>query len=444
MRFSDLLATSFSSLRQRPFRTLMTVLGVVIGTTSVVVMVSLGIGMSQSYLDSIAANTSLREVQIYNVPVDAVERGLPTALNDDFVALMKDYPGVEKAWPIYSIEALGRVGAFSQYFQINAVPADVIASLDQPIAWGSAPSAANPGLLVGDQIPLNFFNETTGEVKQVDFSTETLFLDFDTSSMYGPVPQGGGEGEGDEGQAPKPKKIIMPVAGVLQGDPDQPWGQYTNVVYAEFSAMVEALEKAMPGKALPNQPATSDGKPKPGFVYSMIRLQTPSPEAAEELLTALRTDGYDAQADIEWIREAQKQGALIQAVFGGIGLVSLLVAAIGIANTMMMSVYERTREIGVMKVLGAGLGDIRKMFLFESASIGLLGGLLGLGLSMVGSAIANAFLGGAMGGTGAISIIPPWLMIGAVAFATLIGTVAGLAPAIRASRLSPLAAIRTQ
>lgn len=145
MRFSDLLATSFSSLRQRPFRTLMTVLGVVIGTTSVVVMVSLGIGMSQSYLDSIAANTSLREVQIYNVPVDAVERGLPTALNDDFVALMKDYPGVEKAWPIYSIEALGRVGAFSQYFQINAVPADVIASLDQPIAWGSAPSAANPG-----------------------------------------------------------------------------------------------------------------------------------------------------------------------------------------------------------------------------------------------------------------------------------------------------------
>ncbi|WP_077684916.1 ABC transporter permease [Tessaracoccus aquimaris] len=77
MRFSDLLATSLSSLRQRPFRTLMTVLGVVIGTTSVVVMVSLGIGMSQSYLDSIAGNTSLREVQLYNAPVDAVERGCP-------------------------------------------------------------------------------------------------------------------------------------------------------------------------------------------------------------------------------------------------------------------------------------------------------------------------------------------------------------------------------
>ncbi|WP_077684915.1 ABC transporter permease [Tessaracoccus aquimaris] len=355
---------------------------------------------------------------------------------------MKDYPGVEKAWPIYSIEAVGRVGAYMQYFQINAVPPDVITSLDEPIAWGTAPSEANPGLLVGDQIPLNFYNEATGEVKQVDFSTETLFLDFDTSAMYGPSPQGGGEG--DEGEAPKPKKIIMPVAGVLQGDPDQPYGPYTNVVYAEFSAMVEALEKAMPGKALPNQPATSDGKPKPGFVYSMIRLQTPSPEAAEELLTALRTDGFDAQADIEWIREAQKQGALIQAVFGGIGLVSLLVAAIGIANTMMMSVYERTREIGVMKVLGAGLGDIRTLFLFESASIGFLGGLLGLGLSLGGSAIANAIFAGPDSGISTISIIPPWLMIGAVAFATLIGTVAGLAPAIRASRLSPLAAIRTQ
>ena len=220
------------------------------------------------------------------------------------------------------------------------------------------------------------------------------------------------------------------------------------VVYSELDSMLEVLKKAMPGKALPNQPATSDGKPKPGFVYSMVQLQTADPEAAEAVLTALRNEGYSADASIEWIREAQSQAVVIQAVFGGIGFVSLLVAAIGIANTMMMSVYERTREIGVMKVLGAGLGDIRRMFLFESASIGFFGGVLGLLLSLLGSSVLNSLAGSMMGdmtgGPTSISVIPVWLMVSAVAFATLIGTLAGLAPAFRASRLSPLAAIRAQ
>jgi ABC-type antimicrobial peptide transport system permease subunit len=114
-----------------------------------------------------------------------------------------------------------------------------------------------------------------------------------------------------------------------------------------------------------------------------------------------------------------------------------------------MSVFERTREIGVMKVLGASLRDIRGMFIFESALIGLFGGLVGLTLSLGVSALMNATLGGMLGGgmggePTAISVIPPWLMLGAVAFSTAIGTLAGLAPAQRAVRLSPLDAIRSQ
>ncbi len=73
-----------------------------------------------------------------------------------------------------------------------------------------------------------------------------------------------------------------------------------------------------------------------------------------------------------------KVTGIIQAVLGGIGAISLLVAAIGITNTMVMSIYERTKEIGVMKVIGASLRDIKRLFLFESALIGLLGGILGI------------------------------------------------------------------
>ena len=142
---------------------------------------------------------------------------------------------------------------------------------------------------------------------------------------------------------------------------------------------------------------------------------------------------------------------IIEAVLGGIGAVAMLVAAISIANTMTMSTYERTKEIGVMKVLGCGLGNIRSMFLAEAAFIGFLGGVIGVVLSFVLSIILNRFVApnfmADMMGSGTevnISAIPPWLVLLAVIFSTLIGMIAGFFPAQRATKLSPLAAIRNE
>ena len=138
----------------------------------------------------------------------------------------------------------------------------------------------------------------------------------------------------------------------------------------------------------------------------------------------------------------------MQAVLGGIGAVSLLVAAIGIANTMMMSIYERTKEIGVMKVLGCSLRNIREMFLLEAAFIGLLGGIAGNILSFVMSAVINVVVGSSgvlsTGTDSSISYIPWWLVLLSMAFAVLVGVLAGYFPAKRAMKLSPLAAIRNE
>ena len=156
--------------------------------------------------------------------------------------------------------------------------------------------------------------------------------------------------------------------------------------------------------------------------------------------------------------EMQKQVMKSQMIFGGIAAVSLLVAAINIINTMTMAIYERTREIGVMKVLGCELGSIRTMFLLESSTIGFIGGLIGLIISLIASFVLNhlsvlgqgfdlsGMMGGGyyMGGDGsaAISIIPPWLMLAALVFATLVGLVAGILPANKAVKISALEAIR--
>lgn len=451
MRWSDLLATSFASLRQRLFRTSLTVLGVLIGTTAVIVMVSLGVGLSSSFTSQFQ-NINLRQVFVHGpaAPEQATP-GMPTKMNDAFKTYLETVPGAQAVWPVYSAEMEFSIGGSSMNMSVTGLPAGAFPHMDLPLAWGELPSRGTFGLLLGDMLASQFWDQNTGMPLEVDFRTQTVFGTLTSWGEYGPVPLDGGGGEGDDPSAPpKPaKRHILPIVGELYNENEDQWGPNSMMVWADLDALITWMQKALPGKALPNQPATSDGKPLgKEFIYSEFRVLTEDPEAAEAMLNSLREQGIQASAEVEWIRQAQGQAVMIQAVFGGIGFISLLVAAIGIANTMMMSVYERTKEIGIMKVMGAALGDIRKMFLIESATIGFWGGISGLLLSLVVSAVLNATLGSAMGdvggGAGQLSVIPLWLMVGAVAFATLIGALAGMIPAQRAMKLSPLAAIRAE
>ena len=169
-------------------------------------------------------------------------------------------------------------------------------------------------------------------------------------------------------------------------------------------------------------------------------------EHVEEVQKKLTDMGFQASSNADWMKQSEQQSSMIQAVLGGIGAVSLFVAAIGIANTMMMSIYERTKEIGVMKVLGCDMGNIRSMFLIESGFIGFMGGVLGALLSYGVSVIVNRFvsMSDMMGMSGNLSRIPLWLAFAAIGFAVFVGMAAGFMPAMRAMKLSPLAAIRNE
>ena len=174
---------------------------------------------------------------------------------------------------------------------------------------------------------------------------------------------------------------------------------------------------------------------------------------------------FDIISQDEMLRAGNEIDGTMTLLLAGIAGISLVVAGIGVMNVMLVSVTERTREIGVMKVLGCELGSIRTMFLLESSTIGFIGGLIGVAFSLLASFVLNnlstilaAFgqgggldLSGLMGGgyyymegggSAAISIIPPWLMLAALVFATLVGLVAGILPANKAVRISALEAIR--
>jgi len=142
-----------------------------------------------------------------------------------------------------------------------------------------------------------------------------------------------------------------------------------------------------------------------------------------------------------------KTMVVLQTMLSSIGGLALLVASIGIANTMIMSVYERTREIGILKAVGASPGDIRLLFMAEASLIGLLGGvagtiggwLLGLGLN---EGILAYLRWKEIPVTGTFFVVTGWLVALALVFATVVGLLAGLYPAARAARLDPLEALR--
>ena len=223
------------------------------------------------------------------------------------------------------------------------------------------------------------------------------------------------------------------VAGVLLRN-DANW-EATNAAFMDINEM-KALEQKFNKQ---NGIKKSSNK----INYEDVRVKCVDVDSVSAVQEAIKEMGYECNSMNDGREMMQKQALMIQLVLGGLAGFSLLVAAIGIANTMIMSIYERTREIGVMKVIGAEVRDIRVMFLLEAGMIGLLGGIMGVGLSFAGSWAFNHFAAAAMLGEGSkLSVIPLWLVGIALAFSVLVGVVFGFLPANRAVKISALEAIK--
>ena len=288
---------------------------------------------------------------------------------------------------------------------------------------------------------------------QEKVSKDSLFLILDQDGYYAqqnndsdssnsPQPASEGVESGIQAKSQSVQKHIVRSSGIVEGGPDEYNANYY-YIYCDLATLKQMLKKEFSGRVIPGQPSTRSGKPYKEFCYSYAMVKVDDIDQVDTVAASIRDMGYDVETNAEYLDSMKGQFAIVQAVLGGIGAVSLLVAAIGIANTMMMSIYERTREIGVIKVLGCSLKNIKQLFLLEAAFIGLLGGIIGNLLSLVMSAVINFVTGygAAIGFDGNISYIPLWLILVSMGFAMLVGVTAGYFPALRAMRLSPLGAI---
>ena len=461
MKFPDLLIMSMNNLRRRKLRTVLTVLGVIIGTAAIVVMVSLGIGLNEMTMEQIASWGSLTTIEVYSQSSGGGMQMMgaavssqnsesePNYITDKVIDNFKRIPHVTGVSPVLNMNVVMRQGAYiSTYVQLKGVSQSYLEQLE--LAEGRLPQPGELGLVFGNGVIRDFTNAKTGkgywdtgEMPDVDPMGKPMFVIFDMDVYY----QSQGSGSSSDGTPVKPpKKYMIETTGMLAGG-ENGYSNYSWYVFTDIDGLKAQLKKVFKkGTPIPGQPTNKKGKPLNELVYNSAEVFVDDMENVTQVQEQLAAMGYQVNSRMDWMESSKQQSQMIQAVLGGIGAVSLFVAAIGIANTMMMSIYERTKEIGVMKVLGCDMGNIRNMFLIESGFIGFMGGTIGVALSYGVSAIVNRFvnMSQSMGLSGDLSRIPPWLSMAAIGFAVFVGMAAGFMPAVRAMKLSPLAAIRNE
>ena len=464
MKISDEISLSARNLLRRKGRTALTLVGVVIGTCMVVLMISLGIAQTKTNEEMLQSWGDLTQVQIYGYGTMMGSDGKPLYLDDAAIANIKQIPHVAAATPYaqaYNLEGeitAGRNGRYtSDIYNLIGIDPTALEPMGFALQSGSWPAntpasekATKLQVLVGSSTGYNFQDSRKSYNSpkryryegQTDASGKELppFVDIDKDKMTLTIKTG-------EGSTEKSRSWELEIVGVLE--PDGAKGYWTQ------SGIVLRIQDMKMLQKLYNDMTKTKEESKS---YDEVYVKVDDLSNVTDVETAIHDLGFTNTYSMNQQREEmQKQVMNSQMIFGGIAAVSLLVAAINIINTMTMAIYERTREIGVMKVLGCELGNIRTMFLLESSTIGFIGGLIGLGISLIASFVLNnlstlgqgldlsGLMGGGYymgGGGGTISIIPPWLMLAALVFATLVGLVAGILPANKAVKISALEAIR--
>lgn len=481
MKISDLLALSFENLRRRFARTSLTIIGVVVGTCSIVVMVSLGIAMDEGFEEMIQQWGDLTQIQVYSWSKGGGE--IPV-LGDEVIAKFNTLEHVKVSTPLYNSRYLNaQVSAGKKdrymldYAQVVGIYPEAIALLEYELISGqylpettTALTGGNKKIqvLVGEKVNYMFRDtKKRGQNSQryegmLDAAGKQLppFVDITKDPLSLLLGNGGGggmavyssggamyssNGGGGNSDTSKVLRYPMQVQGVMKEDYKKGYVTSSGIVM-DLNLMKKLEKEYMKANDIkPDKNAAQQG-------YDNVIVKVDDVKNVEAVEKAIKDDfGYDTYSMSSEREKMQKQSQMIQLVLGGLGAVSLFVAALSIANTMTMAIYERTREIGVMKVLGCKLSKIRIMFLLEAAMIGFVGGLLGVVVSYVLSISLNAFgpmlmnagLGNILPMYGSkISVIPPWLAALGVGFSSIIGILSGIMPANRAVKISALEAIR--
>jgi putative ABC transport system permease protein len=420
MTIQDQIRTALSNVGRRKLRSALASLGVVVGTLTIVIMVSLASGVRQQInrqfasigLDRLTVDPSgggrggfgpggfdpaSSRKKIITVPDVNRWRELPGVAQIIPEVNLPGSVGLELKWngTNQAVRMAGNGGMRGVFFQ--ELPAPVAGSLELPESGGIVLSQ---GTAKAFGISSNDFAGVIGR------SVETILRTSRGETQSYPLRVQGISQE-------RSRNIEVSISDRIAMK--NWWFNSTNVLEREG--------------------------------YDFVTIRAADVTHARALTAQLKHEGFQVQSLEIVVEVANRIVTVITLMFTLIGSIALLVATIGIANTMVMAIYERTREIGILKAMGASRGEIRQMFMLEAGFIGLIGGVIGLILGWLAGFGLNQVIPiylrfRELPVRGDFFVVTPGLALGAVLFAAFIGLVAGLLPAQRAAKLDPLQALR--
>ncbi len=400
MKATDVLEYAITDFTSSKFKTMMSSLGIIIGVLAIVAMLTLGDGL-YSGISSQFGNLELDTMVVLPMSLTAMSgTGVshpPAKLTDRDVNIILGTSGVKEVYPEISISAMATFKGENRTISVTGVMPQYSGSIKNRVDKGRYLSASDVNSVVlGSKIANGTFGR---EIRTGSYIT-----------------------------------LANPYTGASQ------------------NYLVVGIMQEQSGSILAGDPNTAISMTKAGLkalttqdTYSYIAIRADSvenaPAVADRVDRALkyihRNEDYGVLTQKMFVDAIDQIFGLIKATLAGIGAVSLVVGAIGIANVMMLTVRERVKEIGLMKAIGATRTDVRVIFLAEALLLGLFSGIVGVLLTIAAAAIISHLAG--LG----LSVSPMNALLG-IAFGLVTTIIAGVYPANQASRLDPIEALRTE
>jgi putative ABC transport system permease protein len=394
------LKVAWGSLLANPLRSSLSMLGIIIGVGAVIAMLALGAGAQKKVLDSITAmGTDLLVVRPGQQGVRGVAQGDAQNLTlADAQALYTGLRNIRQIAPVVS----GSVQV--KYYNKNA----------RTSLTGTA---------------ITYFSVRNFEVGQGRLFTEAEVDASARVAVIGPTTAQTLMGSRSPlGQTLRVNGINVRVVGVTKSKGDQGWFNPDDQVFLPYTTAMKQLLGVDTLREIDIQTA-------PNANLDRIQQQATRILRRTHRIAPDMSDDFQIRNQAEFIETANQFSQTFTVLLGGIAGISLLVGGIGIMNIMLVSVTERTREIGIRKAIGARQADILLQFLLESVLLSGAGGLIGVVLGLVGAILLENV-------ARFPAIIQPWPIVLSLGFAMAVGIFFGFYPAYRASRLNPIDALR--
>ncbi|UKS24049.1 ABC transporter permease [Paenibacillus sp. HWE-109] len=450
MKLKDYLRLGWDQLQRRRVVTALCTVGIAIGSASIIVALGFGESIQHYSQKQLSFYLKTDEIMIVNQGGDPNSAAALTASKLD---LIRTFPHVK------SVASFQDLGSFSftvddgkqSYLDLKATELSALEDFDAKFQQGG-PGDQNNQIVLGYGTTLGVMDSKTIEVRNKLMQQNPSKEQAETFRQMDVLPyplyqkqlllkanNDRGQSDNQNGASVKPTmEMTVRVSGVLQKPDGLPayMLQGNKTAYVSHQTGLKILESL--------NKATTNGQPR----YSEVKVKVDSSTNVKQVDEWIKKLQLNTQTNLFQEDRMKGQFAIIRLLLTGVGLFVLFVASISIVVAMTMSTHQRRRQIGIMKVLGANLNQIRNMFIVESTLLGMLGGFVGILLSywvIWGINLIIIRFGSTGSGEPAeILFISFWILPVGMFFAIMTGVLSGLYPAVKASRTDALTAIKRE